>query len=148
MSNDLSDNYKLALEVSIKFCGYRERSVKEVENKLIDKRFSRDVIRLALQKIKDLGFVDNLRFSKSFSRGKNKNNRWGRKKIRYELIAKGLNDNEIQEGIRSIDERTYQITLNKNIELFKKKNKKFDKNKLINHLISKGFEIELILGSI
>ena len=75
MSNDLSDNYKLALEVSIKFCGYRERSVKEVENKLIDKRFSRDVIRLALQKIKDLGFVDNLRFSKSFSRGKNKNPR-------------------------------------------------------------------------
>ena len=148
MSNDLSDNYKLALEVSIKFCGYRERSVKEVENKLIDKRFSRDVIRLTLKKIKGLGFVDNLRFSKSFSRVKNKNNRWGRKKIRYELIAKGLNDNEIREGIKSIDERTYQITLNKNIELFKKKNKKFDKNKLINHLISKGFEIELILGSI
>ena len=148
MSNDLSDNYKLALEVSIKFCGYRERSVKEVENKLIDKRFNRDVVRLALQKIKDLGFVDNLRFSKSFSRGKNKNNRWGRKKIRYELIAKGLNDNEIREGIKSIDERTYQITLNKNIEIFKKKNRKFDKNKLINHLINKGFEIELILGSI
>ena len=148
MSNDLSDNYKLALEVSIKFCGYRERSVKELENKLIDKRFSRDVIRLTLKKIKDLGFVDNLRFSKSFSRGKNNNNRWGKNKIRYELIAKGLNDNEIQEGIRSIDERTYKITLNKNIELFKKKNKKFDKNKLINHLINKGFEIELILGSI
>ena len=148
MSNDLSDNYKLALEVSIKFCGYRERSVKEVENKLIDKRFSRDVIRLTLKKIKGLGFVDNLRFSKSFSRGKNNNNRWGKNKIRYELIAKGLNDNEIQEGIRSIDERTYKITLNKNIELFKKKNKKFDKNKLINHLINKGFEIELILGSI
>ena len=103
MLNDLSDNYKLALEASIKFCGYRERSVKEVENKLIDKRFSRDVIRLTLKKIKGLGFVDNLRFSKSFSRGKNKNNRWGKKKIRYELIAKGLNDNEIQEGIRSID---------------------------------------------
>tara|TARA_Y100001960_G_scaffold23929_1_gene21163 strand:+ start:972 stop:1418 length:447 start_codon:yes stop_codon:yes gene_type:complete len=148
MSNDLSDNYKLALEVSIKFCGYRERSVKEVENKLIDKRFSRDVIRLTLKKIKGLGFVDNLRFSKSFSRGKNNNNRWGKNKIRYELIAKGLNDNEIQEGIRSIDERTYKTTLNKNIELFKKKNKKFDKNKLINHLINKGFEIELILGSI
>ena len=95
-----------------------------------------------------MGFVDNLRFSKSFSRGKNKNNRWGRKKIRYELITKGLNDNEIQEGIRSIDERTYQTTLNKNNELFRKKNKKFDKNKLINHLINKGFEIELILGSI
>ena len=148
MSNDLSDNYKLALEVSIKFCGYRERSVKEVENKLIDKRFSRDVIRLTLKKIKGLGFVDNLRFSKSFSRGKNNNNRWGKNKIRYELIAKGLNDNEIQEGIKSIDERTYKTTLNKNIELFKKKNKKFDKNKLINHLINKGFEIELILGSI
>ena len=148
MSNDLSDNYKLALEVSIKFCGYRERSVKEVENKLIDKRFSRDVIRLTLKKIKGLGFVDNLRFSKSFSRGKNNNNRWGKNKIRYELIAKGLNDNEIQEGIRSIDERTYKTTLNKNIELFDKKNKQFDKNKLINHLINKGFEIELILGSI
>ena len=98
--------------------------------------------------MKDLNFVNNLRFAKSFSRGKNRGNRWGKIKIRYELVGKGLNDEEITIGLDSIDSKMYEQSLKKNIEIFRKKNKNDNKNKLIGHLARKGFEMNLILNYI
>lgn len=145
----MSDNQEVvnkAIEVSVKFCSYRERSEKEVIQKLSDKEFSKEIITSTLRKMKDLNFVNNLRFAKSFSRGKNRGNRWGKIKIRYELVGKGLNDEEITIGLDSIDSKMYEQSLKKNIEIFRKKNKNDNKNKLIGHLARKGFEMNLILN--
>ena len=147
----MSDNQEAvnkAIEVSVKFCSYRERSEKEVIEKLRDKEFSKEIITSTLRKMKDLNFVNNLRFAKSFSRGKNRGNRWGKIKIRYELVGKGLNDEEITIGLDSIDSKMYEQSLKKNIEIFRKKNKNDNKNKLIGHLARKGFEMNLILNYI
>lgn len=147
----MSDNQEAvnkAIEVSVKFCSYRERSEKEVIQKLSDKEFSKEIITSTLRKMKDLNFVNNLRFAKSFSRGKNRGNRWGKIKIRYELVGKGLNDEEITIGLDSIDSKMYKESLKKNIEIFRKKNKNDNKNKLIGHLARKGFEMNLILNYI
>lgn len=147
----MSDNQEVvnkAIEVSVKFCSYRERSEKEVIQKLSDKEFSKEIITSTLRKMKDLNFVNNLRFAKSFSRGKNRGNRWGKIKIRYELVGKGLNDEEITIGLDSIDSKMYKESLKKNIEIFRKKNKSDNKNKLIGHLARKGFEMNLILNYI
>ena len=147
----MSDNQEAvnkAIEVSVKFCSYRERSEKEVIEKLSDKEFSKEIITSTLRKMKDLNFVNNLRFAKSFSRGKNRGNRWGKIKIRYELVGKGLNDEEITIGLDSIDSKMYKESLKKNIEIFRKKNKNDNKNKLIGHLARKGFEMNLILNYI
>jgi len=92
-----------------------------------------------------LDFLNNIRFSKSFSRGKNNNNRWGKNKIKFHLKNKGLTDDEINIGIESIDEESYLNILKKNIELYNKKLKEPDRNKLIGHLINKGYEMDLIL---
>tara|TARA_Y100001949_G_scaffold40311_1_gene32693 strand:- start:2696 stop:3139 length:444 start_codon:yes stop_codon:yes gene_type:complete len=147
----MSDNQEAvskAIEVSVKFCSYRERSEKEIIKKLTDKKFSKEIISSTLRKMKDLNFVNNLRFAKSFSRGKNRGNRWGKIKIRYELVGKGLNDEEITIGLDSIDSKMYKESLKKNIEIFRKKNKSDNKNKLIGHLARKGFEMNLILNYI
>ena len=147
----MSDNQEAvskAIEVSVKFCSYRERSEKEIIKKLTDKKFSKEIISSTLKKMKDLNFVNNLRFAKSFSRGKNRGNRWGKIKIRYELVGKGLNDEEITIGLDSIDSKMYKESLKKNIEIFRKKNKSDNKNKLIGHLARKGFEMNLILNYI
>mgnify|MGYP001315676872 FL=1 len=147
----MSDNQEAvnkAIEVSVKFCSYRERSEKEIIKKLTDKEFSKEIISSTLRKMKDLNFVNNLRFAKSFSRGKNRGNRWGKIKIRYELVGKGLNDEEITIGLDSIDSKMYEESLKKNIEIFRKKNKSDNKNKLIGHLARKGFEMNLILNYI
>ena len=146
--SDSQEAVSKAIEVSVKFCSYRERSEKEIIKKLTDKKFSKEIISSTLRKMKDLNFVNNLRFAKSFSRGKNRGNRWGKIKIRYELVGKGLNDEEITIGLDSIDSKMYKESLKKNIEIFRKKNKSDNKNKLIGHLARKGFEMNLILNYI
>lgn len=146
MSDDLSRDD--AMQIAMKFCGYRERSKKEVEDKLIAKSFNQKIIKVCIERLVELDFLNNIRFSKSFSRGKNNNNRWGKNKIKFHLKNKGLTDDEINIGIESIDEESYLNILKKNIELYNKKLKEPDRNKLIGHLINKGYEMDLILRCI
>ena len=143
MSNDISQNE--AMQIAMKFCGYRERSKKEVEDKLKTKSFNQKIIKICIDRLVELDFLNNIRFSKSFSRGKNNNNRWGKNKIKFHLKNKGLTDDEINIGIESINEESYLNILKKNIELYNKKLKEPDRNKLIGHLINKGYEMDLIL---
>ncbi len=146
MSNDISQNE--AMQIAMKFCGYRERSKKEVEDKLKTKSFNQKIIKICIDRLVELDFLNNIRFSKSFSRGKNNNNRWGKNKIKFHLKNKGLTDDEINIWIESIDEEYYLNILKKNIELYNKKLKEPDRNKLIGHLINKGYEMDLILRHI
>ncbi|MEC7850671.1 MAG: regulatory protein RecX [Bacteroidota bacterium] len=143
MSDDLSRDD--AMQIAMKFCGYRERSKKEVEDKLIAKSFNQKIIKVCIERLVELDFLNNIRFSKSFSRGKNNNNRWGKNKIKFHLKNKGLTNDEINIGIESIDEESYLNILKKNIKLYNKKLKEPDRNKLIGHLINKGYEMDLIL---
>ena len=146
MSNDISQNE--AMQIAMKFCGYRERSKKEVEDKLKAKSFNQKIIKICIDRLIELDFLNNIRFSKSFSRGKNNNNRWGKNKIKFHLKNKGLTDDEINRGIESIDEGSYINILKKNILLYNKKLKEPNRNKLIGHLINKGYEMDLILKHI
>ena len=146
MSNDISQNE--AMQIAMKFCGYRERSKKEVEDKLKAKSFNHKIIKICIDRLVEFDFLNNIRFSKSFSRGKNNNNRWGKNKIKFHLKNKGLTDDEINIGIESIDKESYLNILKKNIELYNKKLKEPDRNKLIGHLINKGYEMDLILRHI
>jgi len=143
------DNFqKSALNKIINYCNYRDRSTKEIKTKLLDLNYSIEIIDSAISQAIELRIVDNLRFSKSFSRGKNQKNRWGKIKIAYELKNKGLNNKEITFGLESIEEKTYYKILMKSIEVYKRKSKNFEKNKLIKHLINKGYETSLVFTTI
>jgi len=143
------DNFqKSALNKIINYCNYRDRSTKEIKTKLLDLNYSIEIIDSAISQAIELGIVDNFRFSKSFSRGKNQKNRWGKIKIAYELKNKGLNNKEITFGLESIEEKTYYKILMKSIEVYKRKSKNFKKNKIIKHLINKGYETALVISTI
>tara|TARA_B110000263_G_scaffold186124_1_gene163758 strand:- start:66 stop:527 length:462 start_codon:yes stop_codon:yes gene_type:complete len=143
------DNFqKSALNKIINYCNYRDRSTKEIKIKLLNLNYSIEIIDSAISQAIELRIVDNFRFSKSFSRGKNQKNRWGKIKIAYELKNKGLNDKEITFGLESIEEKSYYKILMKSIEVYKRKSKNFEKNKLIKHLINKGYETALVISTI
>ena len=148
MFSNEDPGYRKALEYSLRFCGYRERSNKEVLDKLISKNYEKALIQKVINRLEDLGAIDNLRFAKAFAKGKNRSNRWGKIKIRQHLFHKGLNEIEINEGIDSIDEAEYCKILEKNIEIYRNKNNNPDKYKLISHLLNKGFSSEEIAKSI
>lgn len=131
-----------------RYCAYRERAISEVQEKMI----SLD-IDLALQKkmithLMDENFINERRFAESFSRGKFRNNRWGKLKIRRALLAKKIQSKDIEYGLAQIDEAAYEDLL---IELMeskmnrlKQRNLLVKRKKVADYLIGKGFEAPLV----
>ena len=143
---------KEAFEKIIIFCNYRERSSKEVLIKLFSLRYDSNTSKKIIDKLKKINMINDLRFSKSFARGKFKINKWGKSKIKSYLINKGISENEITQGLESIDNEIYLETLKSLLinkkKTIKKEEVKLKKQKLFNYLHQKGYEKNLIFDSI
>lgn len=93
------------------FCAYQERCVFEVENKLRQFGCSEDELKRILNSLKENKFLDELRFATSFCEGKLRIKKWGRIKIRYQLLGKRIHPAIIHEALKSIDSEEYYATL-------------------------------------
>lgn len=119
-----------------------EKGVKEY---LKQKGYPDECIERSIEKLKEYGYLNDELFAESYI--KTYSNLKGSKKIKYELINKGVDKQIIEEKLADlIDETEAYETC---IMLAKKylKNKKIDektRNKLSNHLASKGFSYEYI----
>ena len=95
----------------------------------------------------DAAVIDEARYARSFVSDKARFNKWGRVKINYELLRKGIPANIRAEAIDTLDERAYRDTL---MELLRNKKKETrGKNgrevsaKLLRFAASRGFEGEI-----
>ncbi|MGY0407772.1 MAG: regulatory protein RecX [Polaribacter sp.] len=130
------------------YCVYQDRCHKEVEQKMRDYNLileAKELILLSL--IKD-NFLNEERFSKSFARGKFRIKNWGKQRIIRELKFRDISAYNIKTALKEIDEAAYietmyRITENRNT-VISEPNQYKRKKKLIDFLIRKGFENELI----
>jgi len=130
------------------FCAYQERCHKEVEQKLYDLRMIPEAKEQIILHLLQHNFLNEERFAKAFVRGKFSIKKWGRIKIISELKFKNISPYNVKTALKEIDEDDYLATLQqitkKKLALIKESNSFKKKNKLINYLISKGFESNLI----
>lgn len=130
------------------YCAYQERCHREVVAKLR----SMGMIPLAIDDVVvhliQYGFLNEERYARSFARGKFYSKKWGRLRIQRELKARGLTDYNIEAGLTEITDDDYCETLNllaeKKQATIKEKNPYKAKAKLINFLLYRGFEPELV----
>jgi regulatory protein len=132
------------------FCGYQERCIREVEQKLKDLAVQRKKIPGIINQLQKEGYLNEERFAKAFAGGKFRLNKWGHYKIEYEMKIRGIPELMIQEGMAEIDEAEYLQTL-KEMMIHKFNEIKSDENvnireKIINFAFGKGYEMEYILG--
>jgi len=139
---------KLARKKIQAFCAYQDRCHQEVIKKLKSWGLFTESIDMLLCELIEDHFLNEERFSRSFSRGKFRIKKWGRIKISLELKRRGVNQTSIDIGLTEIDEEDYFDTL---LALLKKKdaieleiNSIKRKAKLIRYLSSRGFEFPLI----
>lgn len=144
----MSDNFKLLLSKAMKYCSKREVCIYEISNKLkvwgvSNSQTSNKII----EKLIAEKYIDEQRYADAYTLDKFKINKWGKNKIKYNLKNKNIPEKIIQNSLSLIDEQEY---LNTAISLLVKKNAsikdseaKIRKQKLYNHLISKGFEPEI-----
>lgn len=132
----------------MQFCAYRERSQKEVEEKLMDLRMIPAAQEQIIIKLMQENFLNEERFARSFVRGKFRIKKWGRIKIKQELKAREISTPIIKLALEEIDEDTYYKALyehaTKKIRLIKETDIYKKRMKLNNFLLQKGYESNLV----
>lgn len=136
--------YTQALKSAMRYCAYQERCHMEVREKLntflISSTEREDIISTLISD----DFIDEERFSRSYSRGKFRIKSWGKQKIIAALRQREISQYCIEKGLAEIDEAEYEEVI---IQLIKKKRTQFkdlpeyqQMAKTANYIIGRGFE--------
>ena len=130
------------------YCVYQDRCHKEVEQKLREFNLIPEARELILLSLMKDNFLNEERLSKSYARGKFRIKSWGKQRIVRELKFRDISAYNIKTALKEIDEEEYiatiyRITENRN-EVINESNFYKRKKKLIDFLMRKGFESELI----
>lgn len=144
--------FEEAVEKAERYCAYQERSHSEVRNKLREMGLPSAEMDDVLLHLVKRNFLNEERFARAFAGGKFRTKHWGRKKIIYQLKAKGINDKLIQQVLEEIDPGDYEDTLQNEIKK-KDRTMKTDNTvermaKMTKFLIAKGFEHEIVVHTI
>ncbi len=147
--NDKYYSKEEALQKAKQYCAYQERCHSEVKEKLYSFGLNKNDVDELLSELISENYLNEERFTILFAGGKFRIKQWGRVKIKYALKQKQVSDYCIRKALAAIDENDYDKTLDK---LFKQKLKtlKSEKNiyikkrKLLDHLMQKGFEKDLV----
>ncbi|MEN3039201.1 MAG: regulatory protein RecX [Candidatus Kryptonium sp.] len=144
----------LAKEIAYKFISYKPRTQKEVEERLKQKGFDKNIISRVIQEIKNYGFINDLEYARNFVFDRSKSKTFGKVALKQMLLAKGISADIIEQVLSEreniIDEFDIALELaNKKIKQLKlSKKKKRDKNeqrrKIYEFLARRGFSWDVI----
>lgn len=92
-------------------CSRCEYAASDIHTRLLKWGLAPQQAPAVLQRLTDEGFLNEQRFARAFVNDKFKFNGWGRMKIAYQLRAKGIAQDCIDEALTLIDDDTYEQTL-------------------------------------
>ena len=150
MNSDQHKSYtvKEATLKLMQFCAYRDRSQKEVEEKLKEMHMIPLACEEIIIKLMQEDFLNEERFARSFVRGKFRIKKWGRNKIKQELKLREISQPLIKIAFTEINDAEYLKTLEelaiKKLALLKEPNSFKKKKKLSDHLMQKGYEPAMV----
>ena len=130
------------------YCVYQDRCHQEVEKKLNEMHMISEAKELIILYLIKYNFLNEERFTKSYVRGKFRIKKWGKQRIVRELRFKDISDYNIKEGLKEIDPDEYLEVLKevaiKKRDTITEKNMYKKSQKIINFLLYRGFENELV----
>lgn len=138
-----------AFDKAARYCSEEERCRSQVIEKLRQWNVPKEMTDGLLIGLENSGFLNENRYAEIFVRSKVRQNNWGRYKIVYALKVAKVNPDSIKHGISLLDEQTYLEALRNVIRKAQKTIHEEDKmlklKRVVKHVISKGFEMDLIL---
>jgi regulatory protein len=135
-----------------RFCAYRERCCREVQQKLQGLGVPRGLIGGFVQTLQAEGFIHEERFARLFAGGYFRQKKWGKRKIVAALRQKGIAESHIRMGLQEINTTEYLQVLHRLTEKTWKQYTREDKDNRVTKvrasLMRKGFEPELVSNAI
>ena len=127
----------------LKYVLYKKRSEYEIRNKF-SKTIEENLLDDIIQYLKEAEYIDdNIYIEKAINNFMVLKN-LSIKEIKYKLIAKGLNKNDIEDYIYKNKEELEQYEIKSASNIIYKKSTTMDEEEIRNYLIKKGYKIENI----
>ena len=133
-------SYEASLEKAIFLLSLKDRTKKEIQMKLNEKYRNAKMVDKAVLKLIELGYIDDLNYAISYINSR----KYGKQRITYNLLQKGLNKEKIEEAYSTIQEETEKDIEEEKLKKDILKNIKKDEKKLVQYLVRQGFELDNI----
>ena len=102
-SREKSDSYADALQVALRYVGYKPRTAGEVRRR-VGRDFEQPVVEQALTALKGYGYLDDADFALQWRNSRDRRKPRGSSLIRRELRSKGVADTLIDDALVGLDE--------------------------------------------
>ena len=135
------------------YCGYQERSHAEAKEKLYAYGLYKQEVEEIISRLIEEDYLNEERFATAFAGGKFRMKGWGKIKITQALKEKRVSDYCIKKAMKEIEESKYDSSLKK-FAAVKWQSLKSEKNIFIkmkktqDHLLQKGYELQLVNAAI
>jgi len=137
-----------ALILLQKYCAFQERCHREVRTKLLSLGIYGELLEEIIGQLIEDDFLNELRFAKTYARGKFRMKAWGRIKIIHSLKQKGITDYCIKEAMKEINPEDYKeslyVILTQQLEKFPDLSPFERKSKAFRYALSRGYESGII----
>lgn len=143
---ELERKDKLKTKV-LKYIMYKKRTEQEVRRKFNNVE-DEDLLDDVIEDLKENGYInDNSYIERAVSEFVNLNN-LSLKELKYKLMNKGLNKELIEDYFYNHSEELEQYEINSAKNIILKKSNNSEEQEIIEHLLKKGYKIELIRNAI
>ena len=146
-------SYEASLEKGIFLISLKDRTKKEIRLKLEEKFRNKSAILQAIEKLEELGYLNDLNYAISYIEGRT----YGKNRISYNLFQKGIDKVTVEEAYLTLDEEKEDNVDDTKLEkLIEKNSKKININnereekkvkeeqKFIQYLARQGFSLDKI----
>lgn len=135
-------SYEASLEKGIFLLSLRDRTKKELQQKLNEKYRNSKMVEKSVLKLVELGYINDKEYAVSYIMSR----KYGKQRIVYNLMQKGIGRETIEEAYFSIEEEYEKNIEDEKLEKAIEKNIKKEENKLIQYLVRQGFSLNRILS--
>ena len=142
------DNYLKCKTTALRIVEKSYKSEKELIDKLMIKGYDNESINKTINLLKEYNFISDENYVKMYVKDKSK--LVGKKKIKYDLVKKGISDKIIDNEIYNIDSEderntAYNLAIKKYNTISKREDDKFKlSQKLYRFLLSKGYDYDTV----
>lgn len=139
--------FSKARNKAFKLLSYRERTIKEIEDRLRKKDFTEDIIKAVVDYLLENDYLNEERFAKMWIRSRKNHHPRGRKLIYKELKNKGINQRIINIALNQYLSQEDELEMAEYLMakwLRRRKKEDSSSYKLKNYLANKGFSYNLV----
>lgn len=141
-----------AIEKAMIYCSKMERCKFDLKQKFFKWGVTEKESEQIIARLEEGKFLNESRYIEAFVRGKYYYNKWGKVKIKYNLMLKGLEESIVDAHLDTIEDTEYEALIceqlrRKNLTL-KTEDSYQRKTKLIRFAQSRGYETEIALNCV